>query len=634
MKKPFILLIAVAILCTIIVSGIGIWKYTHYQYNALDLAIYTQVFWNTAHGDFLDSSIQNQNYFGDHIEPLIIPLSLLFWIIPSSATLIIVQAIILFASVLILFALARQFVSEKISLGIALAFAFNPIIWNMALFEFHMAVFAIPITFGVLYFLHKKNYPWYIISALGLLLVREDAAFLVLGVALYTLVKKKSLRWWLIPACGAIMWFGATQLIVSALNPDGFKFTAYYGWLGNSIGEILTTIATRPLYTLSGIITFENILLIISLVLLFLGLPLFKPKALVPAIFIFGLLLFGQFNPELLLETHYLALLLPILFYASILGIQNANSKLANAKLGLLFKQHALIGLIVGGILLYSFIFLGPLVGSIQNFANNNDVKKVHTMLGQIPKDASVASSYGTLPNLATRKHIFSLHYIALGNKQFSNEPYVASPEPEYVVLNLEDLTFYEFQYASLPYSKERYKTLYERLRTFLGSYTIVTTDGTSFLLKKNNSSDPSILDALIQKAPSSDIAQSEKNLGPVNVVAWNLLQGNEQNILSLTFQVVTEDPDSTKGYALDIHNAQSERLSMVPFGWNLYPMHSLEPGEVITMFIPIEKNPMPLDELQISLITREGYADLNAIRSASPIIASTETIGTTSVAL
>ena len=52
--------IFIAVFCVI--------KFANYGYNALDLGIYNQVFYNSAHGNFFDFTVHPHSYLGDHFE--------------------------------------------------------------------------------------------------------------------------------------------------------------------------------------------------------------------------------------------------------------------------------------------------------------------------------------------------------------------------------------------------------------------------------------------------------------------------------------------------------------------------------------------------------------------------------------
>ena len=53
-------------------SFTSFWKYYNFFYNALDLAIINQIFYNSTLGNFFASSIHPPSYLGDHFSPILI----------------------------------------------------------------------------------------------------------------------------------------------------------------------------------------------------------------------------------------------------------------------------------------------------------------------------------------------------------------------------------------------------------------------------------------------------------------------------------------------------------------------------------------------------------------------------------
>lgn len=90
------------------VSAIGSWKYAHYRYGGMDLAIYTNVVWNLSQPipqslpprqlEYSStpwySSIQGSSYLGDHVEPVLLLLIPLFRLWPDPRLVLILQAFV------------------------------------------------------------------------------------------------------------------------------------------------------------------------------------------------------------------------------------------------------------------------------------------------------------------------------------------------------------------------------------------------------------------------------------------------------------------------------------------------------------------------------------------------------------
>ena len=112
-NKQFNLVIVTVILYVIVMFLIVLTKYTNFQYNALDLGIFTDVMKETLNGNLLNSTIQGHNYFGDHFTPIIFLLMPVFWLFKSSLTLLIVQIIVIALGACPLYLISTEIIKEE-----------------------------------------------------------------------------------------------------------------------------------------------------------------------------------------------------------------------------------------------------------------------------------------------------------------------------------------------------------------------------------------------------------------------------------------------------------------------------------------------------------------------------------------
>src|SRR3989338_441317 len=172
-------ILAIMILAYIIIlSLITVTKYLHFGYNELDLAIFTQTFFNTANGRWFAMTIHPQTYLTDHFEPLILPLSLIYRFAPSAITLLILQTIVLALAAVPLFFITRHILSRW-AIVIPLLYLVNPFTLNINLDGFHM-VSLIPLMFFSVYcFYLKRRFVRFTIFLVLSAFVREDVALMV-----------------------------------------------------------------------------------------------------------------------------------------------------------------------------------------------------------------------------------------------------------------------------------------------------------------------------------------------------------------------------------------------------------------------------------------------------------------------
>ncbi len=108
-----LLLILIA-LCAIVFSYLSVVR--HYTFNTAvyDLAIIDQAVWNTSQGRWFEVNLLEDtmpgltNKLGDHVEPILLPLALLYLIRSSPDVLLLVQAIALATVIWPLYQLARH----------------------------------------------------------------------------------------------------------------------------------------------------------------------------------------------------------------------------------------------------------------------------------------------------------------------------------------------------------------------------------------------------------------------------------------------------------------------------------------------------------------------------------------------
>ncbi|MGH2347522.1 MAG: DUF2079 domain-containing protein [Chloroflexota bacterium] len=130
---------------------LSILKHATYHSSLIDLGIFDQVIWNTAHGrwfwDTLDPFVQQNHVFlGQHFSPGLAAIVPLYWIAPSVYTLFVVQTFALALGCVPIYVLAaRRFADERIALLLSLAYLAMPSLAYANLFDFHEIVLAVPL---------------------------------------------------------------------------------------------------------------------------------------------------------------------------------------------------------------------------------------------------------------------------------------------------------------------------------------------------------------------------------------------------------------------------------------------------------------------------------------------------------
>lgn len=454
-------------------SLISLWKYAIFAYNGIDLAYFSQVFWNSLHGHFFAQSIHPHLSLGDHAE-LVIPLLLPFYaLFADPRTLLVLQTAALALAAWPLFLLAKQRLGgdRLASLFIAWSFLASPLVQNINLFEFHILPFALlPLFFMLLAYEEKRLGRFAGFAALTML-VREDVSLVVAAVSLLAWAEGRSWRWRALPLSLGAAWFAAAMQLIGRFAPDGgYKFAVYYSWLPEALGE--------PARIMKHFFTLPNFEMFLGFALPALFLPYLRPRRLLLALGPLAQILLGApGGGSIVLETHYATLFLPGLFLAATDGLAAApelvKKYLPEAIMVAPTRRNFLFALL-GASAIYGMLSLGPLPAVARRLARpSNDAVRAaagRKIVARIPAQSSVAAGYALLPHLASREKLYSLHYGYLGVTQFASAAYRIPDDVAFAVMDAADFSAYQAQFSKTAWSRPYAAGGEARLEPLLGS--------------------------------------------------------------------------------------------------------------------------------------------------------------------
>ncbi|MBK7199000.1 DUF2079 domain-containing protein [Candidatus Amarolinea dominans] len=157
----------------------------------MDLAI-----WNTSQGRFVQEIKDDfvSTRLTDHVEPIFLPISLVFYLWNDARALLILQTLALGSGALVIFALARAMLRSSSAglatwapLVLALAYLLFPALQAANLAEFHAIPLAVtPILLA--FWCNERRHWWgFVLACLVLMSVKEEAALLAFMLGLYVL---------------------------------------------------------------------------------------------------------------------------------------------------------------------------------------------------------------------------------------------------------------------------------------------------------------------------------------------------------------------------------------------------------------------------------------------------------------
>ncbi|MFH1900151.1 MAG: DUF2079 domain-containing protein [Patescibacteria group bacterium] len=591
-------------------SIICILKYNNFLYNSLDLSIINNVFYNTLHGDLFHSSIQGHSYLGDHFTPIIFLLLPLYAIYQSPITLLVLQTIFLALAAWPLYKISQIILKDKIfPLLISLLWLINPLVHNINLFEFHF-ISLLPFFFLWTFYFYlktksnpknKKLFLYFLISIFLCLLIREDIIFILLIFGIIILLSKPKNYQLLAAYCLLLITYGLLAFKIISLNSSSnfSPFLYYYSWILNN-----------PSNLFAHLFTLANLEMILGLLIAFLFIPLLKPKYLLLCLMPFmQIVLSAAGGGALVWQLHYSALFLPGLIISFIYGLK---------KVSYITQKQLKSKYMVITILIITDVFLlftlGPLKG-IKDIYNPNiiNTKKI---ISNIPADSSIMVNYDYLSNLSSGKDIYSLHYYFLGQQQFGTQNYVLEKNPEYILINFDDLINYDLHLAQLDWSKENYKQGYQRLQNLLKNYGIVEISDNTALFKKDYLSQTKLY--TINKQPMDHDQKIIANFDDkIKLIDYKILPITHYTLpITLTFQAL--NPLSNNYYLKIEYNNQSK---FFPLAY-IYPASQWQTNEIITAtyWLPTKKD-FNNTGVYIRLVKLKGGVEIDDLRNTKLVI-------------
>lgn len=610
-KKGSIVVTGLIFIYIFFFTFISIWKYNHFGYNAIDLAIFNQVFHNTSFGDLFSMTIHPHSYLGDHFEIIILLLTPIYMLFRSPIILLILQTMVIGISAWPLYLIAKKIANYKIALSIVIVYLLNPFIHNINLFEFHILPFAIFTLFFSFYYYLKNNFFLFSVFSFASLLIREDVALIIIMFSILSIIDKKSKKWVFAPAIAGISWLIAVLFVVPLFNNyDSYKFIFYYSWLGDSVGEIVKNFFLQPGLVLSHIFSLTNIFLYLALFLPFLLLPFLKPKYLLLSALAFLQLVLGSFSGELILKTHYSSLLLVSVFVTTIYALRYLFFGEASENIGQKWQikvkkfvsgEPILFIAIFCAVTIYGMTTFGPVIPAIKAIYSGdqypvfNQLKKNYIKL--VPDESSVTASYDLLPHLSNRAELYSLHYAFLGKKQYSKEEYVL-PETDYMLIDTKDFLTYQIQYPDNSFYENAYLNGDNNIRNVIDTQKLKVQSVSDDLVLLSKSSPENIeLYNVHQKQPIA--IQKYENpessyLAPhIKFYGWDILNNNLPNesinkldVKSVPVALYWEcDQDISEDYQLLMRVRDKEKTVYEKYyalGYGLMPSSEWRAGNTI----------------------------------------------------
>ncbi|HJY60331.1 MAG TPA: DUF2079 domain-containing protein, partial [Streptosporangiaceae bacterium] len=171
-------------------AAISLFRLMQLNPSSWDLGIYTEYVKQYAdlRAPIVDIRAPGFNLLGDHFQPIVAVLAPFFRVFPSSATLVVGQALLAAVSIFPVSQLAREKLGVGPGRAIAVAYGFSWGLQQLAQFDFHEIAFAVPLLAFSLSALARGHTKAAVGWALPLVFVKEDQGFTVAAIGIYLIV--------------------------------------------------------------------------------------------------------------------------------------------------------------------------------------------------------------------------------------------------------------------------------------------------------------------------------------------------------------------------------------------------------------------------------------------------------------
>lgn len=372
-----------------------------------DLVLHEQAIWNTTQGRIFQVTgfVRPSSLFGYDpylIELLVVPL---YALIPTVFTLFVLQSLVIAAGAPAVWLIARdEGLPPVAGLAAVVLYFAHPTVQYTNLDAFRERSFGLCFFLWAMWAFRRDRWRMFLVFLALLIICRLEAALFASCFGIYALLKGKPRRYVIVPLVLGLGYFFIGNFVfvplVNAGQPVSYVYE-YFAPLGTTMGEVIRTTITHPIYTIE---TTYRTAKIVYLVLLFLptaGLALLAPKELVFMVPLLGINFLAT-KPELTnIRYWYSMLLIGPLVVASIVGMRRVRDWLArNGRPG--FAWVPLVALL--GCLAVAQLFpRNPVLSLWLHHEPARRLATANAIVAMVPDGAHVAASSRIAPHLLRR---------------------------------------------------------------------------------------------------------------------------------------------------------------------------------------------------------------------------------------
>lgn len=291
----------------------------------------------------------------------------------------------------------------------------NPIVHDIALYDFHIIALAMPVLIFAFYFMYVKKWKHFYLTAFALLLFKEDVPLIVFMFGVYIFFyQRQRLVGAVVSAISLVYFILLIKFIMPAfsMGEDLTLLPVRYSHIGGDIFKIAYYFITRPWEVITYIITPEKIGYVLALLIPVLFLPIFTPWVFLIALpsLLINLLSVNVIQ-HLPFQYYYSAPIQPFIYVAGIITLGKVYS--SNNKIIQVYKKR-LVYVLFGVSLVFSYIFSPApysLVSSKSEFGVTDHARKISEIQHKVPNDSYLVVQNNLGAHFSQREKISSFPF-------------------------------------------------------------------------------------------------------------------------------------------------------------------------------------------------------------------------------
>ncbi|HEX2508420.1 MAG TPA: DUF2079 domain-containing protein [Miltoncostaeaceae bacterium] len=406
-------------------SYLSVRRHDAFWTGRFDLGNMVQAVWSTAQGRPLETTdIAGEQFvrLGAHVDPILVLFAPLTWTGALPQALLVAQAVIVASGALPAYWLGRRWLGdERLAVAAAAVYLLYPPLQWATLTEFHPVTLAAPLLLFCIWAAEERRYALLTVFAVLAALTKEEVGLALAVLGIWMIVRGLGRRYGAALAVAALAWVAvAVLVIIPRFNEgQGSAFVDRYSSLGDDGAGVARTLLTRPWEAAELVASYDRLSYLVALLapLAFLSLlaPLLAAGAL-PEVVINVL---ADWFPQYSIEFQYVAVIVPFLVAAAILGLARLRRADRPAWLARALERDGAVAAGWVAVVLAAGVYLGPLpwwggvpvVGSDQRteqFRSGEHAAAASRAVALIPDDVPVSAGNLMGAHLSERERILT----------------------------------------------------------------------------------------------------------------------------------------------------------------------------------------------------------------------------------